>query len=390
MKSLELFSGAGGLALGTAMAGFEHEAVIELDHDSCETLRLNKQRNVRPMTEWEVIEADIRHFDYAPFGDAIGFIAGGVPCQPFSLGGKHRGHEDARDMFPEFIRAVDALQPQAFLVENVKGLLRQNFADYFEYIILRLSHPMIEARKSQTWRDHRAELERVHTAGKPTKLDYNVVFQLLNAADFGVPQRRERVFIVGFRSDLGVRWSFPAPTHSREALLRSMWVDGDYWERHRIPARSRPRPNEQLARSIADLRGKFFWDDDTQPWRTVRDAISGLRSLKPGETDPDDPNHFLNPGARSYKGHTGSPWDEPAKTLKAGDHGVPGGENTLAIGGGETRYFSPRECARIQTFPDEYRITGSWTEQMRQMGNAVPVTLAEAVSRDIHAHLTGR
>ena len=378
-----------GTCVGTAMAGFEHEAVIELDHDSCETLRLNKQRNVPPVTEWEVIEADIRHFDYAPFGDAIGFIAGGVPCQPFSLGGKHRGHEDARDMFPEFIRAVDALKPRAFLVENVKGLLRQNFADYFEYIILRLSHPMIEARKSQTWRDHRAELERIHTAGKPTKLDYNVVFQLLNAADFGVPQRRERVFIVGFRSDLGVRWSFPAPTHSREALLRSMWVDGDYWEHHCVPARSRPKPDKQLARSIADLRGKRLWDDDARRWRTVRDAISGLRTLRPGETDPDDPNHFLNPGARSYKGHTGSLWDEPAKTLKAGDHGVPGGENTLAIGG-ETRYFSPRKCAPYPDLPRRIPDHGIVDRADAQMGNAVPVTLAEVVSRDIHAHLTGR
>ncbi len=387
MKSLELFSGAGGLALGTARAGFDHVAVIERDHDSCETIRLNKLRNVRPMTDWEVIEADINQFDFAPFGDGIGFVAGGVPCQPFSLGGKHRGHEDHRDMFPEFIRAVDALKPRAFLLENVKGLLRQSFADYFEYIILRLSHPMVEIKKSQTWREHRAELERVHTAGKPTKLDYNVVFQLLNAADFGIPQRRERVFIVGFRSDLGIHWSFPTPTHSREALLSSMWIEGGYWERHRV--RTRPKPNELLYKSIAELREGLFKDDGTKPWQTVRDAISGLRELKPGETDPDDPNHFLNPGARSYKGHTGSILDEPAKTLKAGDHGVPGGENTLLLPDGGIRYFSVRECARLQSFPDEFWFSGSWTERMRQLGNAVPVALAEAVSRDIHAHLTG-
>jgi DNA (cytosine-5)-methyltransferase 1 len=357
--------------------------VIEFDHDCCETLRHNRQRNVRPLTEWEVIEADIRQFDYTRFGDAIGFLAGGVPCQPFSLGGKHRAYEDERDMFPEFIRAVDALKPQAFLVENVKGLLRQSFADYFEYIVLRLSHPMVEIRKSQTWREHRAELEKVHTAGKRTKLDYNVVFQLLNAADYGVPQRRERVFIVGFRSDLGIRWSFPTPTHSREALLREQFVTGEYWERHRIAKKRRP----ELMRAITERMSSLWREDGQIPWRTVRDAIFDLPKLKPGERDAFDPNHYLNPGARSYTGHTGSPWDEPAKTLKAGDHGVPGGENTLALGNGEVRYFSPRECARLQTFPDEYRITGSWTEQMRQMGNAVPVELAQIVAADIAGHL---
>jgi DNA (cytosine-5)-methyltransferase 1 len=165
-----------------------------------------------------------------------------------------------------------------------------------------------------------------------------------------------------------------------------MWVEGDYWERHRV--RPKPKPDEELYRSIAEMRGRLFKEDGTQPWKTVRDAISGLRKLKPGETDPDDPNHFLNPGARSYKGHTGSAMDEPAKTLKAGDHGVPGGENTVALPDGSIRYFSVRECARLQSFPDDFWFSGSWTERMRQLGNAVPVTLAEAISRDIHAHLT--
>jgi DNA (cytosine-5)-methyltransferase 1 len=94
-------------------------------------------------------------------------------------------------------------------------------------------------------------------------------------------------------------------------------------------------------------------------------------------------NHFLNPGARSYAGHTGSPLDEPAKTLKAGDHGVPGGENTLRLEDGSVRYFSVRECARLQTFPDEWIVEGSWTEAMRQLGNAVPARLAQAVAAEL-------
>jgi DNA (cytosine-5)-methyltransferase 1 len=383
MRSIEIFTGAGGLALGTGMAGFEHAAVVEFDHDCCETLRLNQRLGFERVRDWNIVEADVRTLDHAAFMP-VDMIAGGVPCQPFSLGGKHRAHEDERDMFPEFARAVAALRPKAFLVENVKGLLRSTFADYFEYVILRLSHPLAMAREGQCWRGHRAELERVHTAGKNTGLDYNVVFHLLNAADYGVPQRRERVFIVGFRSDLGIRWSFPEPTHSEEALLRDQRVTGDYWERHRIARTKRPAPYHR----VTDLPGgPGLFDDDYLPWRTVRDAIFDLPRLKPGERDAFDPNHFLNPGARSYKGHTGSPLDEPAKTLKAGDHGVPGGENTLALEDGSVRYFSVRECARLQTFPDEFQVAGSWTEQMRQMGNAVPVSLANIIASDIAAKL---
>lgn len=385
MRSIELFSGAGGLAIGTAEAGFHHVAVVEYDHDSCETIRLNQKRGFRP--EWEVIEGDVRQLDYSRMNDIV-FLAGGVPCQPFSLGGKHKAHEDERDMFPEFIRAVHCLKPKAFMIENVKGLLRQSFSNYFEYIILRLSHPSSPPGKNQTWRDHRAVLERIHTSGRSTDLDYNVVFQLLNAADYGVPQRRERVFIVGFRSDLGISWSFPEATHSREALIRSMWLEDEYWKRHQIPISKRPNPDDRTRNEIANLRNEMLFDFSTLPWRTVRDATHDLAPLKPGETDEKDPQHYIRPGARSYKGHSGSPLDEPAKTLKAGDHGVPGGENTLSMPDGSVRYFSVRECARIQSFPDEYSFSGSWTERMRQLGNAVPVALGKVVATEIAKKLS--
>jgi DNA (cytosine-5)-methyltransferase 1 len=161
-------------------------------------------------------------------------------------------------------------------------------------------------------------------------------------------------------------------------------VTGEYWERHKVSKKARKEIISRLALK-APLGGLT---DDLRPWRTVRDAIGDIQTVALGKTDPFDPNHFLNPGARSYKGHTGSPWDEPAKTLKAGDHGVPGGENTLDLGDGSVRYFSPREAARIQTFPDDFRITGAWTEQMRQMGNAVPVELAHVVAGDIARHLS--
>ena len=377
MRSLELFTGGGGLALGMAAAGFEHEGVVEFDHDSCETLRLNKNRGIDPVRNWNIIEADIRAFDYSTVkADVIG---GGVPCQPFSLGGKHGAYNDRRDMFPEFARAVAALRPKAFIVENVKGLLRSAFAEYFEYVILRLSHPTVPIKT--TWQEHCRELERIHTSGKPTGLDYNVVFHLLNAADYGVPQRRERVFIVGFRSDLGVEWSFPSTTHSRTALNHQQFVTGEYWDRHDVPKAKRPKARLPDARCLPGCGPTEL------PWKTVRDAISDLPKLGMGQTSKTDANHYLNPGARSYPGHTGSPLDEPAKTLKAGDHGVPGGENTLCLPDGTVRYFSVREAARIQTFPDAYRFAGAWTEQMRQVGNAVPVELARMVASSVAERL---
>ena len=124
-------------------------------------------------------------------------------------------------------------------------------------------------------------------------------------------------------------------------------------------------------------------------WRTVRDAITDLPEIAPGASCTKFANHFCNPGARSYAGHTGSQYDEPAKALKAGDHGVPGGENTLRFDDGSVRYFSVRECARIQTFPDEWTFEGSWTESMRQLGNAVPVAMCETVARQL-ANLLAR
>ncbi len=380
MRSVELFAGAGGLAMGMSRAGFRHAAVVEWDHDACETFRHNQALHAHDVDEWPLFEGDVREFDLAGVGRDVMVISGGPPCQPFSMGGKARGFRDERDMFPQAVRAVRELRPRAFIFENVKGLLRQSFASYFEYILLQLSHPELTRRKSETWDRHRSRLERHHTSNTE-RATYNVVFRLLNAANYGVPQRRERVFLVGFRSDLGIQWNFPEETHSENALLRDQWVTGEYWERHRVAKRNRPLLSPRLEGRIAKLReGAFF--DAAFPWRTVRDAICGLPDP---EKNPRNgiPNHQFNPGARSYPGHTGSPLDEPAKTLKAGDHGVPGGENMLARLDGSVRYFTVREAARLQTFPDDYIFRGSWTETMRQLGNAVPVRLAEVIAGSV-------
>jgi DNA (cytosine-5)-methyltransferase 1 len=379
MRSVELFAGAGGLAIGMSNAGFQHAAVIEWDHDACETFRENQRHHARSVEEWPLHEGDVRQFDYGKLSDVM-VVSGGPPCQPFSLGGKHRAYNDERDMFPEAVRAVRELRPKAFIFENVKGLMRETFAEYFEYVILQLTHPSFTRRKSETWKEHRARLEKHHTS-KKDRTEYNVVFRLLNAANFGVPQRRERVFMVGFRSDLGVEWSFPEGCCSENALLRSQWVTGEYWERHKVSKRQRPPRGLEPAR-VVNLRTDTLFDFGKVPWRTVRDAISDLPDP---EKNPRNgvSNHIFNPGARSYQGHTGSPLDEPAKTLKAGDHGVPGGENMVARPDGSVRYFTVREAARLQTFPDDYVFRGAWTEAMRQLGNAVPVRLAEVVASSV-------
>jgi len=382
MKSVELFVGAGGLALGTANAGFEHRVVLDRDKNACATIRHNRRRRLRHVRSWDLFEDDVREYDFGQHEGEVEFVFGGPPCQPFSIGGKHQGNTDERNMFPEAIRAVREIRPKAFIFENVKGLLRKNFTNYFHYILNQLRYPTIARIGDEEWTDHQARLEQAYTADYFDDLHYRVVPKLLNAADYGVPQRRERVFLVGIRSDIHAEFSFPEPTHEEDALLFDKWVTGEYWERHRVPKAKRSTVPKRLRRRVETLR--FLTPEMTRkPWCTVRDAIADLPQIRVGEESTDIANHFLNPGARSYPGHNGSPFDRPAKTLKAGDHGVPGGENTLRLEDGSVRYFSVRECARLQTFPDKWVLRGSWTECMRQLGNAVPVKLGEAVAKKL-------
>ncbi|MCB1102543.1 MAG: DNA (cytosine-5-)-methyltransferase, partial [Kiritimatiellae bacterium] len=143
MRSVELFSGAGGLALGLEASGFKHVALIECNKDACATLRLN-----RP--SWNLIETDVRTVNFEEFG-SVDLVAGGPPCQPFSIGGKARGYDDLRDMFPQAVRAVRQLRPKAFMFENVRGLLRQGFRNYVEYIRLQLTYPEFPISQNTSW-----------------------------------------------------------------------------------------------------------------------------------------------------------------------------------------------------------------------------------------------
>lgn len=372
MRSIELFSGAGGLALGLEQAGFETVALFERNADACQTLRSN-----RP--DWQVIEGDVREVDFTRFG-TVDLVAGGPPCQPFSMGGKAKGSQDSRDMFPEAVRAVRELQPNAFLFENVRGLLRNAFTDYVEFIRLQLTYPMFPVSQNLDWETNLQRLQRHHTSRR-SSLDtsYKVTINLADAADYGVPQHRHRVFFIGIRNDLDVGWSFPPVSHTQSDLLTQKYVTGEYWSRHGL---TKPIPPEQLKPKLAKLAdGELI--SVTHPWQTVRDAIADLPDPRKRSESAQISNHRFQPGAKSYPGHTGSPLDEPSKALKAGDHGVPGGENMLRHPNGQLRYFTVRESARLQTFPDDYLFHGSWTENMRQLGNAVPVRLARIVAESI-------
>jgi DNA (cytosine-5)-methyltransferase 1 len=379
MKSIELFAGAGGLGMGLHRAGFHPELVVERDAYCCDTIRENQGRIGSLVTDWLLQQADVRKIDFSGYEGQVDLISGGPPCQPFSMGGKHKAYDDARDMFPQAIRAVREAKPKAFVFENVKGLTRASFQNYYEYIQLQMRHPEVAAREGEDWSDHHARLEQHHTSGSRDGLNYHLVTRLLNAANHGVPQRRERVLFVGFRSDLAEEWNFPKELFSAEALIWEQYGDGSYWDRHKVAKKYR-RENAML-KARAERMGE---KPAGLAWKTVRDAISDLPDP---QHQPDKAgkiaNHRFQAGARSYTGHTGSPLDEPAKTLKAGVHGVPGGENMLLKPSGEVRYFTVRESARLQTFPDDYVFHGSWSETMRQLGNAVPVRLAEIVGRDV-------
>jgi DNA (cytosine-5)-methyltransferase 1 len=282
-------------------------------------------------------------------------------------------------MFPATVEIVRRLRPKAFVVENVKGLTRSSFANYYQYIQYQLEFPELPRRSNEDWYQHFLRLQGEHTSGREhgRGLTYRVAPTLVNAANYGVPQKRERVFIVGFRADLDVDWKFPSASHSQDSLFYDQWVTGEYWERNRVPKDRRPTLSASIPARILNMRD-MFTAERLRPWRTVREALADL-------PDPESKaargyaDHRFQPGARSYPGHTGSPLDLPAKTLKAGDHGVPGGENMMVRDDGSVRYFTVRESARLQTFPDGYVFHGSWTETMRQLGNAVPVALAQRV-----------
>lgn len=381
MRSVELFSGCGGLAFGTAEAGFRHALVLEIDKHACSTIELNAREGTKHFGEWPVLGVDVRSIDFSALGEEIDLVSGGPPCQPFSMGGKHKGPDDQRNMWPEAVRAVKELRPKAFLFENVRGLLRPAFSEYLEFLRLSLSWPE-QYMPGEPWEKQLKKLRAFRKTGaEPT---YRIIVQAVNAADYGAPQKRHRAIVWGVRADLTPEIHPLTPTHSREALVWSQRVSGEYWGRHGISRRSRT-PLSDSDRRIYEKLVSEGKKPVELPWTTIRDAFGGLP--QPSVAKESIRNHRLHPGARVYPGHTGSSLDEPAKALKAGCHGVPGGENVLVSPNGKVRYFTVREMIRLQGLPDTFVLDGTWMSATKQLGNAVPVQMARAFSQHVKKYL---
>jgi DNA (cytosine-5)-methyltransferase 1 len=390
-SSIELFTGGGGLALAMHGAGFRHLLAVEWERRACATLLGNTADPFSPddpdpasiTDRWPLIYGDMRDVDFSRWQGAVDVVAGGVPCQPWSLGGVHKGYDDPRNLWPDLFRCVRETRPRAVIAENVKGLLRSSFRPYYDYILRELAAPFERRVDGEDWRDHDRRLSKAlsRSPGDATER-YSVKFLLVNAADYGIPQSRWRVFVVAFREDLGREgWEFPRPTHS-ELALRDSQASGEYWAQHRISPRDAFTPG-----LIPDPEGRL-------PWRTLRDAIATLPRPVEGKEHPRWLHHYGWPGAREYPGHTPNDLDRPAKTVKAGVHGVPGGETVVRLDDGTIRYMTVREVARVMTFPDDWWLAGPRGEQMRQLGNAVPVELgrviADAVAGGLRPTLNGR
>src|SRR2546423_14477085 len=199
LRSVELFPGAGGLALGLSSVGFEHLAVVETDEVACETLSLNA---TRLGIKAPVVPIDARDFLSSLATDNVDLLAAGVPCQPFSRAGRLNGFSDSRNLFPIVLNAIRLLRPRAVVIENVPGLTHVTFRSQFQYLLRQLGSPDSSRKRGEGWTDH---ARRLNARRAPPA--YFVNYGIAEAADYGVPQLRQRLVIVAYRADIGHGWS---------------------------------------------------------------------------------------------------------------------------------------------------------------------------------------
>ncbi len=375
LVDLELFAGAGGLTLGLSAAGMPPDHLFEMNKHCRATLRRNAQGE-HPRITGVIHQEDVTRVDWSVFRRPVRLLSGGPPCQPFSFAGKHLADRDGRNQFPETLRAVRALRPAAVLLENVMGLMRASFRPYLDYIGRQLECPSVVPKPGELWDAHDRRI-RQHQASRGYRPEYHVRQWVLNAADFGIAQARVRVFLVATRAEFEPVQD-PTPTHSRAALIRYQ-ESGAYWRDRGL----KPMVRDEWPRRLHGQSGKL--SEHYQPWCTVRDALAGLD--EPPLEDQDGNHHWLIEGARLYDHHSGSELDWPAKTIKAGVHGVAGGENVVVLDDGSYRYFTLREMARLQGFPDDYLFEGPRSRIIGQIGNAVPCELGRVIGELILAAL---
>lgn len=378
-SAIELFAGGGGLALGLGQAGFDHLALVEWWAPAARVLRHNADSGTGLWTADSVHEVDVRQAAPCLQGLKPDLIAGGPPCQPFSLAGVHAGDNDARNMFPAALDLVRTHRPALVIFENVPGLTRPGFAPYLDYVKAQLRRPAIDRKNDdELWNEHNRRI-----LNSTTGEEYRVYQHEIDAADLGVPQNRRRVFIIAIRADQpgADTWNGIDLTHSRDNLWHEQYVTGDYWTRHHLTKRNPPK---RTAAQINRIR-MVGPDPERKPWVTLRDLLRNVPP--PGETAPEEwPNHIYIPGARTYAKHTGSPIDLPSKTIKAGVHGVSGGEAMIRHLNGAVRYLTVREAALAQGFPQNYEFPGYRSRVMGVIGNAVAVHVAATLGRALLTH----
>lgn len=325
--SVELFAGAGGLALGMHLAGFRHVLLNEMDAMACQTLRRNHP-------EWNVLEGDVHNVDFTPLRGRVDFLSGGFPCQAFSYAGKKGGLKDTRGtLFFELARAVKEIQPKVFMGENVKGLL---------------SHD--DGRTLEVIRNAIAELG--YTLVEP---------QVLKAIMYQVPQKRERLILIAIRNDIAQRVQFKWPEPYRRVMtLRDAFFSGELYDNDVPESEGQTYPAKK-ARVMAMIPEGGDWRD--LPVEEQKDYMGGSFYLGGGKTGM----------ARRLS------MDEPSLTLTC----APAQKQTERCHPTETRPLTVREYARIQTFPDYWQFEGNLADQYKQIGNAVPVNLAFAIGRSL-------
>jgi DNA (cytosine-5)-methyltransferase 1 len=322
---LELFAGAGGLAVGMEKAGLKCVALNEIDKWACQTLRKNRPN-------WNVLEGDIKLFNFVEYENKVDVVTGGFPCQAFSYAGKKLGLADARGtLFYEFARAVKEVNPPICIGENVRGLLSHENGNTLQGMISILD-----------------------------EIGYNVVpVQVLKAINFNVPQKRERLILVGVRKDINLKYEYPK-TFKKIYNLKDALKKGDLFDCDVPKSEGSKYPKSKI--DVLDLvPQKGYWRD--LPLDIQKEFMGGSFHLGGGKT-----------GIARRIG-----WDEPCLTLTCS----PAQKQTERCHPEETRPFTIREYARIQTFPDDWKFEGSVAQQYKQIGNAVPVNLGKEVGYSI-------
>lgn len=324
-KVIELFAGAGGLAIGLEKAGLKCIALNEIDKYACATLRTNRPK-------WNVLEGDIKDFNFSQYYNQVEVVTGGFPCQAFSYAGKKLGLADTRGtLFYEFARVVKEVNPLICIGENVRGLLSHDNGKTLDGMI--------------------SVLDEIGYAVVPV--------QVLRAVNYNVPQKRERIILVGIRKDINLKYEYPKPYKTvytlKDALKKGRLYECDVPE---SPGAKYPKSKKEVLDLVPP---KGYWRD--LPTEIQKSYMGG--------------SYYLGGGKTGMARRIG--WDEPCLTLTCS----PAQKQTERCHPDETRPFTVREYARIQTFPDDWYFEGSLSQQYKQIGNAVPVNLGKEVGYSV-------